>query len=49
MVKISETIEITEKDFKKMTELRKELNLSINEFINIAVIDAIHTECGRNL
>jgi predicted transcriptional regulator len=49
MPKITETIEISEKEFKKMQVLMKELNLTIHEFINIAVKDAIQTECGTHM
>ena len=49
MTKITETIELSKEEYKKMEELRKELNLSIHDFINIAVKDAIQTECERSL
>ena len=49
MVQITETVEISKKEYEKMCQLMGELHLSIHQFIEIAVKDAIQTECGRNI
>ena len=48
MTEIIESIELTRTEYEKMQELMKELNLSIHQFVEIAVKDAIVSECGKN-
>lgn len=45
MIQISETIELTEEELTDMLKFMKEYNLTIHDFIEIAVKFIIKTEC----